>query len=422
MNEFKQGWRPLLAATLGTMCGIFAFTNYTQGFFVAPVTSEFGWAPSEFFLSYTVLMCLGLITGPIIGSLVTKYGIRTLGVIGLLGHAVAYVIISLNNGSLLFWYLSFALLAIMSAGSLPIIWTTVLNSWFKEHRGKAIGITMAGTGLGAFLFPPIVEFVISNYGWRAAYRGVAIGAALFAVPFVIAFFKEKVDEGLGENLAASAIEDSNEHSKTKSLAVADWGLTRKESLKTLRFWVLGTVLFVTAIVIVGLLSNFERIMTEQGLDRSIIIKFASVLGLTIILGRLLVGVLVDKFWAPGVAASFFVLPTIAVMVLLNMEMTVALGFFIAILIGLAAGAELDLLAYLTSKFFGPAHYPTVFGAIFAFFAVGAGLGPPVYGAVAQATGGYSSILQISVGLLVLCIILFLSLGKYPREETSAESH
>ena len=125
MNEIRAGWRPLLSATLGTMCGIFAFTNYTQGFFVGPVTAEFGWTPAQFFLSYTVLMCLGLITGPVIGSLAAKYGIRVLGIIGLVGHALAYVLISLNNGSLTLWYLSFALLAILSAGSLPIIWTTV---------------------------------------------------------------------------------------------------------------------------------------------------------------------------------------------------------------------------------------------------------------------------------------------------------
>jgi MFS family permease len=404
MNEFKQGWRPLIAATFGTMCGIFAFTNYTQGFFVGPVTSEFGWTPSQFFLSYTVLMCLGLITGPMIGSLVSKYGIRTLGIIGLLGHAFGYVLISLNNGSLLLWYLSFALLAVLSAGSLPIIWTTVLNGYFKEHRGKAIGITMAGTGLGAFLFPPAVEFVMSNYGWRAAYRAVAVGAMLFALPLVIVFFKEKITTQINEK--------STEW---------EWGYTRKEAMKTYRFWILGAVLFITAIVIVGLLSNFKRIMTEQGLDSTTIVQIASVLGLTIIIGRVLAGVLVDKFWAPGVAASFFILPVIGVMILLNVEMSITLGFFIAVLIGLAAGAELDLLAYLTSKFFGAAHYPTVFGTIFAFFAVGAGLGPPVYGAVAHATGGYSTILQISVGLLIVCIILFLSLGKYPSEDSANQS-
>ena len=141
------------------------------------------------------------------------------------------------------------------------------------------------------------------------------------------------------------------------------------------------------------------------------------MGLTIIIGRLLVGFLVDRFWAPGVAATFFCLPFVAMLLLLNVETTIALGFLIAILIGLAAGAELDLLAYLTSKFFGPAHYPTVFGAIFAFFAVGAGSGPPLYGLAAQAAGGYSWVLQVSAALLVVCIALFLALGKYPTEET-----
>ena len=405
MNEIRQGWQPLLAATLGTMCGIFAFTNYTQGFFVGPVTSEFGWTPPQFFLSYTVLMCLGLITGPVIGSLAAKYGIRVLGIIGLVGHAAAYVLISMNNGSLTYWYLSFALLAILSAGSLPIIWTTVLNSWFKQDRGKAIGITMAGTGLGAFLFPPLVEYMISNHGWRAAYQSVAVGAAILALPFVIAFFKEK--EVDGQTVGAD-----------EQAANLKWGYTRKEAMKTYRFWVLGIVLFVTAIVIVGLLSNFERIMTAQGLERSTIAKVASVMGLTIILGRLLVGFLVDKFWAPGVAACFFVLPTLALIILLSADITIGIAFLVAILIGLAAGAELDLLAFLTSKFFGPANYPMVFGAIFAFFAVGAGLGPPVYGVAAQAAGGYGPVLQISAGLLVLCIVLFLALGKYPPEETS----
>ena len=404
MGEFKQGWRPLLAATLGTMCGIFAFTNYTQGFFVGPVTAEFGWTPSQFFLSYTVLMCLGLFTGPIIGSLAAKYGIRVLGIIGLLGHALAYVIISLNQGSLTLWYLSFALLAVMSAGSLPIIWTTVLNSWFTEHRGKAIGITMAGTGLGAFFFPPIVEFVISNYGWRTAYQSVAVGAALLALPFVILFFREK--DGGQVTQDQSAVPEAG-----------SWGLTRIEAMKTYRFWILGVVLFVTALVIVGILSNFARIMAEQGLERATIAQIAAVMGLTVIVGRLLVGFLVDKFWAPGVAACFFCLPVVALLLLLNLEVTVSIAFLVAVFIGLAAGAELDLLAFLTSKFFGPAYYPTVFGAIFAFFAVGAGAGPPIYGAAAQATGGYATVLMVSVGLLALCIAMFLALGKYPEQET-----
>ena len=146
MNEFKEGWGTLVAAVVGTMCGIFTLTNYSQGFFVGPVTSEFGWSASQFFLSYTVLMCTGLVTAPFIGSIAERVGLRTVGIIGLIGHSLAYVLLSFNNGSLTVWYLSWGLMAILGAGTLPIIWTGVLNNWFSIHRGKAIGITMAGTG------------------------------------------------------------------------------------------------------------------------------------------------------------------------------------------------------------------------------------------------------------------------------------
>lgn len=397
-SEFSEGWKPLLAATIGTMCGIFTLTNYSQGFFVGPVTSEFGWTPSQFFLSYTVLMCLGLLTGPVVGSFAEKVGLRTVGVIGLIGHSAAYVMLSFNTGSLALWYLSWAILAILGAGSLPIVWTSVLNGWFQKHRGKAIGITMAGTGLGAFFLPPIAEFFISNYGWRTAYRAIGIGALIIALPIVFTMFKE----------AAKVVSAGGFGPK------AAWGMTRGEAMKTSRFWILGAVLFVTVIVIAGLLSNFARIMTAEGLERGAIAQIAAVMGLTVVLGRILVGALVDRFWAPGVAALFFVLPTLALFVLIYADVTFALGIAIAIMIGLAAGAELDLLAYLTSKYFGAAHYPAIFGAIIAFFTVGAGIAPPLFGAFAQAYQGYNVILTVSIGLLLLSILLFLALGKYPE--------
>lgn len=404
MSEFKYGWKPLFAATIGTMCGIFTLTNYSQGFFVGPVTSEFGWSTSQFLFSYTVMMCLGLVTGPLVGSIIDRTGLRIVGVVGLIGHSSAYVLLSFNNGSLPLWYLSWALLAFLGAGSLPIVWTGVLNNWFSKHRGKAIGITMAGTGLGAFLLPPIVEFLISNYGWRTAYRGVGVGALLISLPVIFAMFKEKP-----AHEAAGGMQDM-------AMGTAMWGMTRSQAMHTTRFWILGIVLFVSVIVIAGLLSNFERIMSEKGFERSAIATIAAVMGLTVIAGRVLVGVLVDRFWAPGVAACFFILPTIGLLMLLNVDVTFALGMFIAVLIGLAAGAELDLLAYLTSKYFGRAHYAAIFGAIIAFFTVGAGIAPPLFGAVAQAYGGYSVILSISVAMLLVSILLFLALGQYPSEE------
>lgn len=404
MSEFTYGWKSLLAATIGTMCGIFTLTNYTQGFFVGPVTSEFGWSAPQFFLSYTVLMCSGLLTGPLIGYIAQRVGLRTVGIVGLIGHSLAYVVLSLNTGSLMLWYLSWALVAILGAGSLPIIWTGVLNNWFTKHRGKAIGITMAGTGLGAFLLPPIVEFLIANHGWRTAYRGIGLGALLISLPIVFALFKEKPDSSTATD------------GEVMANKVETWGLTTKDAMRTKQFWILGAVLFLTVIVVAGLLSNFERIMTEQGFERSSIAQIAAVMGLTVIIGRLMVGALVDRFWAPGVAACFFLVATLGLLILVGTQVTMATALLVAVMIGLAAGAELDLLAYLTGKYFGPAHYPAIFGLIIAFFTVGAGIAPPLFGMAAQMFQGYGTMLSISIGLLLVSILLFLSLGRYPNEE------
>lgn len=399
MSEFSKGAGPLFAAIIGTMCGLITITNYSQGFFVDPIIAEFGWTPGQFFLGFTVMMCAGLITAPIIGSLAQKYGIRTIGMVGLIGHAIGYFLISLNPSSLPLWYASWALLAVLAAGSLPIIWTSVLNGWFVKNRGKAVGITMAGTGIGAFLLPPFVESIIAEYGWRAAYQSIGIGALLISLPIVFLLFRE--------NQSALSERDGNN--------VQAWGMTRGEAMGSARFWILGAVLFLTVFVVVGLLSNFERIVGAKGIERSTIAAIATVIGVTVILGRLLVGALVDRFWAPGVASFFFTLPIVAILLLIHAPFTMTTGVIIAIFIGLAAGAELDLLAYLTSKYFGPKHYAKIFGGIFAFFTVGAGIAPPVFGEMAAATGSYSAPLYLSISILVSCIALFLMLGRYPDQ-------
>ena len=398
----------MLAATVGMMCGLLTITNYSQGFFVGPVTADLGWSAPEFFFAFTISACLGLITAPLIGSLALKYGIKRMGILGLVGHALAYVLMSLNNGSLALWYLTFAALAFLAAGTLPVIWTAVLNGWFEQNRGKAIGITMAGTGLGAFLLPPIAEFLISNYGWRTAYQAIGIGALVVSLPIVILLFNENPEAGADR--ANSTAPDTS------------WGMTRAEALHDYRFWVLGSVLFITVFVIVGLLSNFERIMSARGLARAEIASIAAIMGLTVIFGRLLVGVLVDKFWAPGVAAVFIVMPIIAMLLMQYGAPSMQTGIVIGIAIGLAAGAELDMLAYLTGRYFGPAHYPAVFGGIFAFFTIGAGIAPPLFGAGAAAWQGYGMVLNGSIGLLILSIILYLSLGKYPDAHDGIRSH
>jgi predicted MFS family arabinose efflux permease len=265
---------------------------------------------------------------------------------------------------------------------------------------------MAGTGIGAFLLPPIVEYLITNYGWRTAYRGIGLGALAISLPIVWTLFKE------------------NEANKaTGAAAKRIWGYTRAEAMKMPKFWILGTVLGLTVLVMAGLLSNFKQLYTSLGMDGGNIAKLAALMGITIIFGRLLVGYLMDRFWAPAVAVGFYTMPIIGMIILLNTPLTMGTGAMVAICIGLAAGAVLDLLAYLTSKYFGPDYYAKIFGATFTFFTVGAGFAPPLFGKLAQNNGGdYAVALKFGIGVLLISCILFLLLGKYPQEAISEQGH
>ena len=412
MSEFGKGWKPLIACTVGTACGVLAVTFYTQSLFVGPVTTDLGWGRGEFLLGFTVLMMMGIVTGPVIGSLVHKHGAKPLVAAGLVGHCLGYFLLALNPGSLLLWYLSFAALAVLGAGTLPVTFTHVVNSWFLEHRGKAIGIMMAGTGLTAFAAPPLVEFAISEYGWRAGYALLGAGATALSLPLALFFLKEPRD-----NEAADA---GGNAAMRKPL----WGVDRGEALKSYRFWAIGLALTLVPLSIVGLLPNYFPIMTDAGIDRDVAASIMSGLGIFVILGRLIAGFLVDRVWAPLVGAGFFALPVLAILAILLFPLTPTTALMASAALGLALGAELDLLAYTTSRYFGTLHFGRVFGGVYVFFAVASGLAPAIYGGVFDLTGSYDAVLLISLFMLAASVVLMLSLGRYPDffTEKSAASN
>jgi len=398
MDEFKHGWKPLIACILGTACGIIAITLYTQGLFVDPVSDAFGWTDAQFYGGFSILMIAGLITAPIAGQLADKYGARRVGIVGLIGHAIGYLLLSINGGSLLVWYLSFFLLAVFAAGSLPLTWTAIINGWFVKRRGLAIGFTMAGSGLMALVAPPFTEFLISEWGWRWAYRGIGIGALVLALPFVLLWLKPG---------------SSDPSSQGASIA---WGLSRKEAMRTYKFWALGFGFFFMALTISGLVSNFVPILIQNDVSRVEAAGLVSFIGLAVIVGRLSVGYLMDRFWAPGITACILLMPIIALLLLANLTITTAVAITAALTLGLAAGATLDLIAFLTSRYYGTKHYGSVFGAIFTFFTVAAGLAPPLFARSNEFAGSYTPILIASAGILSITIVLFLTLGKYPEKE------
>ena len=139
------------------------------------------------------------------------------------------------------------------------------------------------------------------------------------------------------------------------------------------------------------------------------------MGLALIGGRVVAGYLLDKFFAPYVAIAFLCGP-IAGMLLLSQGGTGPLAVLSALLLGLGVGAEVDLIAYLVSRYFGLKAFGEIYGYLFGVFIVGTGVGPLIMGIGFDSFGAYRPMLIAFAILLGLSCLLMLRLGEYPELE------
>ena len=139
---------------------------------------------------------------------------------------------------------------------------------------------------------------------------------------------------------------------------------------------------------------------------------AATLGFSIVGARAGVGYLIDRYFAPYVAMPCFILSALG----LGLLATGASGwpaFVAAALIGLSAGAEFDLLAFLTSRYFGLRNFGEIYGLLFVAFLIGTSLGPIAYGAIFDLTGAYFWILTVCTVIIVIAAVVMAFMPRYP---------
>jgi predicted MFS family arabinose efflux permease len=164
----------------------------------------------------------------------------------------------------------------------------------------------------------------------------------------------------------------------------------------------------------------ENILKLSGFVHTDIVRLTSLIGLSVIVGRVLGGWLMDRFWAPAVAAVLLGAPAAACLILAAPGLDYRSAIVSIVLIGLAAGAEYDLLAFIVARYFGMKSYGGIYGALYSCFALGAGVGPVVFGANFDRSHGYTASLHLAAGLFLLPALLMLLLGRY-RKFAAAET-
>jgi sugar phosphate permease len=376
------GWRVVVAAIVGAALSPATLVNVPFALFIPALQSEFAWSRPAITAALSIFIGLLVLSLPISGRLVDRFGARRVVVPSIILYGVALASAHWLQGSLIQFYFIYGLIAVVGSGAQSLTYIRVLSAWFDRRRGLAIGACMAGYGLGYVFVPMFTQAMIHAFGWRLAYAGLGGLAIVGALPIVALLLRDTpADLGLDD---ARVVPGRAAPGRDQTLG---------ETLRTREFWLLTTTFVLMSAALNGVQAQIVPLLTDRGMTTATAALMLSAIGLGSFPGRLLVGFLIDKVFAPFVAIAFYMVSAIALLWLVNGRSETGV-FVCAIAIGVSLGAENDILGYLVGRYFGLRWFGQIYGALFSAYLVGAAAGPYLTARAYAATGSYGDALRI----------------------------
>jgi MFS family permease len=411
----------VFAVMMGLATGIASINLFAVGIFQGPITREFGWSQTQYSLVTLIGTLVTVLSSLYIGRLFDRQGVRRFALTSIVLFALALMSLYWLTPNLLHFYAVFALVPLIGAGTSSVAYSRVIARWFDQRRGQAFGAALAGIGIGGAVLSSLSQYLIGTVGWRGAYVGLGALSLLFTLPVVFWKLQDSpsvvglgVDGGAPATLAAVPAASGTPRAVDPAI-----GYSASESRGLGRFWQMLVAFLMLAFAIGGVMIPLVPILRAHGVPPEQAAVVQGALGLALIVGRAFAGMLMDRMFVPYVAATIIAFPIVGVS-LLALGASGPMAVLAAVCIGLAAGAELDVIAVLITRYFGNRAYAENYGWQYAAWTFGSGTAAITTNIVFDRTGSHAPALWLYVALCVLSALLVVRLGPYPRLPGAAE--
>ncbi len=384
----------VLAAFFGTMVSFGSLLVFTFSVFVKPLGGAFGWSRESISGAFGVAAMSVAVCSPPLGHLLDRYGPRRVILPCMAIFGCAFASLGLLTPHLWHLYAVFLVMGAVGNGTTQMGYSRAVSTWFDSHRGLALALVMAGVGTGAMLLPPLAQWLIDGYGWRAAY--FALGGLVLAlgIPLTALYVRERpAEEVLGP-------EKPHE------------GRPVLECLRGRTFWILVAALFLSSVSINGAIAHLSPLLTDRGVAAGAAALALSALGLASFGGRLMTGALLDRFFGPRVGFCCLAASALGILLLARAAGSMQ-GITGAALIGIGVGAEADFTPYVLTRYFGLRSFSTLYGFTWTAYAIAGAIGPVLMGKAYDATGSYTVLLMALAGAAAVAALLLNLLPRYP---------
>ncbi len=400
-GEFRTGWPTLLLAMVGVATSVSALLIYSLGSLVVPLEQAMHWSRADLQIAVSFLAAGGAISVNLVGWLNQRFGMRAVTAVSMLAVVLAFVSLTQMQGAIGWMYMGYFVLPFIGLGTTPVTWTHIVALHFQKHRGLALSIVLCGTGMTAALLPSALAWAMARWGWQAGYLTLA------ALPLLLWL------STAWRRLPARRVDTGQ-----PSTATANTGMPFTLALRDRRFWICNVGLGLVVSAIYGMATNTVPLLRDLGLTAVQAGGVFGIFGVALIVGRIGVGTLIDRLWAPGVAAVALALPAIGCLLFLSAQASTPVPVLLVAtaLVGVGSGAEFDIAAYLVSRYFGLRDYGRLFGLHLCVVTLGSTIAPFVFASLLRSTGGYSAMLVVCAACCVVGPLLLLTLGRYPAKD------
>ena len=420
-NRFLHGWAQVIAALFiqGVSIGT---VYYTYSLMAVSFGEAFQPSRMVLMLGVTCIMITSGIISPWAGAWLDRYSIRRLMLIGVLCLAGGYLALSFVTAMWQVLAIYGTLIAVATTLAGPLAASTLLARWFNQRRALALGIAAAGTSLGGFVFPPLLQWLVDGFEWRVGFQLLSLIILVSTVPWIVLLvIDHPAERGLHPDGAAMPISDALHEQQAQQFS------TTRAFLQSRSFWVIALVAGVQTAVQTAMLANLVPLALDRGAIATQAALLLSLLASTSILGKLVFGVIGDRIdlrvaFAATLVAECFALSCFIVG---DGYQWLVLG---TVLLGLASGGMLPIWGGLVGRVFGPTNYGRAMGLMTPLITLLALTAPPLAGFTHDSTGSYLLAFSVFIAAM-LSVALMLPMidagsrhaSSAPKEEAQFES-
>ncbi|MFS0781690.1 MFS transporter [Bacillus sp. 1P06AnD] len=402
------GWYMVISGFFVMFAG-FSIVNSLHSLFMVPVTEELHMSRTTFSIVLSIGGLGMALSSPFMGKWLSKGNMKAIMGICILVAGLGFMSYSLAHSAIYFGCVAFVI-GVCLAGFSNIPISILLNNWFHEKKGMAMGLTFAGSGIGTAILSPVLSSLIAEVGWRMTYVISGGLIIVIALPLVLIFVKREPRE---KGLAPFGGHNHQAESK-ESAEQAGQGLSWKQVKKSGVFWlfIFGIVCF--SLVSGGVQMHIPAYLEDIGHPAVFAGTIFGLLSLSNTVGKLLLGYVFDRFGTIGGAIYVGICMTIAMLALMASGSTI-FAFVFAVAYGFSIVIATLGPPFMTNDMFGKKDFGTIFGVVQIFFVAAGSLGVVASGIIYDRTNSYQFAWWFFLALFIISMLSISAAARFMKK-------